>query len=192
MNRAEAVAQLQAVWGVLNADLECALAYGRQNNTAYAQRALVRAWFALVEGLSYQLRQVTLATLHDTNILSASEIALLSEERYFVDDKGRPKTSEQFLPFPQSLLFSIRAYAKNHGAQFEADTAQPGWSAMRRAVEVRNRVTHPKAAKSLSLSEEDLQSFSEAAAWWKATMLSMFAACNEADEYWRRELEAQA
>jgi len=121
--------------------------------------------------------------------LSASEIALLREERYSLDGKGRSKTSEQFLPFPQSLLFSVRAYAKNHGAEFEPDTTHLGWSAMHCAVEVRNRVTHPKAESSLSLSEKDLQKFSDAAAWWKATMLSMFAACKEADEYWCRELE---
>ena len=188
MNRPEAVAQLKAVWSVLSADVDAALAYGRQADTPYAQRALVRAHFALVEGLAYQLRQVTLASLQGTGRLSSAELALLNEQRYSVDEKGHHKTSEQFLRFPQSLLFSIRSYVKNHGADYEPDTRDPGWAAMRSANEIRNRVTHPKSAETLRLSEADLKQFVDAAAWWRRTMFCMFAACEEADEYWRGQL----
>lgn len=188
MTRAEAVAQLKAVWAILNADLEAALAYGRQADTPYAERALVRAHFALVEGLSYQLRQVTIASLEGTALLTPSELTLLREERHVVDDKGHPKTSEQYLPFPQSLLFSIRCYVKNHGADFQAKTTDGGWAAMRKATAIRNRVTHPKSAQSLVLSDDDRNVFIDASAWWKLTMLNMFVACDEADGFWRTEL----
>jgi hypothetical protein len=189
MDRRAAVAQLQAVWSILSRDVDTATAYGQIEKTPYAQRALVRAHFALIEGLSYSLRQVTLASLQGTEFLTDAEVALLREERYSIDEKGRPKTAQQFLKFPDSLLFSIRCYIKNHGAIFDPDTQHPGWSAMRRAVKVRDRVTHPKTAESLDLSNEDLQSFADAAAWWKMTMLAMFAACQEADAYWRKQLE---
>lgn len=188
MTRAEAVAQLKDVWKTLNADLDAALAYGRQADTAYAARALVRAHFALVEGLSYQLRQVTIATLEGTALLTPTELTLLREERHVVDDSGHPKTSEQFLPFPQSLLFSIRCYAKNHGADFQADTKGGGWAAMRKATAIRNRVTHPKSAESLVLSDDDRKVFVDAAAWWKLSMVKMFEACNEADGFWSTQL----
>ncbi|MDP1862350.1 MAG: hypothetical protein Q8K52_00410 [Thiobacillus sp.] len=189
MNRRTAVAQLQAVWDILNRDVDAATSYGQFEKTPYAQRALVRAHFALIEGLSYSLRQVTLASLHGTEFLTEAEVALLREERYSIDEKGHPKAIQQFLKFPDSLLFSIRCYIKNHVATFDPDTQHPGWSAMRRAVKVRDRVTHPKTAESLDLSNEDLQSFADAAAWWKMTMLAMFAACQEADAYWRKQLE---
>jgi hypothetical protein len=189
MNRRTAVAQLQAVWSVLSSDVDAATTYVQIENTTYAQRTLIRAHFALVEGLSYSLRQVTLASLQGTEFLTEAEVALLREERYSIDEKGRPKTAQQFLKFPDSLLFSIRCYVKNHGANFEPDTQHPGWSAMRMAVKVRDRVTHPKTVESLDLSDEDLQSFVDAAAWWKMTMLAMFAACKEADAYWLKQLE---
>lgn len=190
MNRRTAVAQLKAVWRILSNDVDAATAYGQIENTSYAQRALVRAQFALIEGLSYSLRQVTLASLHGTEFLTEREVALLREERYSIDEKGRPKTTPQFLKFPDSLLFSIRMYVKNHGATFEPDTKQhPGWVAMQKAVKVRDQVTHPKTSESLDLSNEDLQSFVDAAAWWKMTMLAMFAACKEADAYWQTQLE---
>lgn len=50
MNRAEAVAELKTLWAALSADQDAAVAYGKQNNTPYAQRALIRANFALMEG----------------------------------------------------------------------------------------------------------------------------------------------
>jgi hypothetical protein len=189
MTRAEAVAQLKAIWAILNADLDAALAYGRQVNTAYAQRALVRAHFALVEGLSYQLRQISIASLQGTDLLTPVELALLKEERFSIDEEGRPRATEQYLPFPQSLLFSIRCYVKNHGADFQPDLGGSGWSAMRKATEIRNKVTHPKSSESLELSDDDLRAFVDAATWWKATMLAMFEACEESDEFWRKQLE---
>lgn len=192
MNRAEAVAQLKDVWATLNSDLDDAIQYGDEYHTPYAQRAMVRAWFALIEGLSYQLRQITLASLQDTLFLSPVEIALLKEERYSINDEGSPRSNEQFLPFPRSLLFSIRMYVKNHGANFEANTKLPGWLAMCRAAKVRNRVTHPKSVSALKLSVEDLKDVSDAVEWWKTTMLGLFTACKEADDYWCEQLERTA
>lgn len=191
MTRSEAVDELKALWQMLDADLTEAVAYGQSNNTPYAQRALVRAHFALIEGLSFALRQVTLASLGGTEHLSEEEVILLREQRPSIDEQGRPKATQQYLKFPDSLLFSIRCYVKNHGATYEPDRTKPGWQAMRNAVKARDRVTHPKSAASLALSDADLRTFVEAAAWWKKTMLEMFAACNEADAYWKSTL-AQA
>ena len=188
MKRAEAVAELQGLWAVLSADQDAAVAYGKGNNTPYAQRALIRANFALMEGLSYQLRSVTLASLQTTERLSKNERMLLREERHTINEKGEPQVKESFLRFPESLLFSMRMYVCNHGATFEPDIKHSGWQAMRRAAKVRNLVTHPKSAASLALSNQDLASIQEAAAWWKATMLGMFAACSEADSYWQEQL----
>jgi hypothetical protein len=188
MNRADAVAQLKQTWAILNADLGAAVAYGRLENTPYAQRALVRAFFAAVEGLSYQMRQVTLASLAGTRFVTEQEVQLLREVRHSLDQKGHPKETPVFLPFPESLLFSFSIYAKNHGAVFEVDKSQPGWQALCISIKVRNNVTHPKTPKSLTLTNADLQAMMDASRWWQATLLSLFKACNEADEYWSAEL----
>lgn len=187
MNRHESVNELKAVWSVLNGDLDLAVEYGRTANTPYAQRALIRAFFAAVEGLSYQLRQVTLASLSATDLLTRAERSLLAEERHFLNDKGLPKTVEAFMQFPQSLLFSIATYIKNHGASFSPDLSGPGWQAFRRAVELRNRVTHPKSFASLAPSDSDLEDLMAASRWWHTTMLEMFKACDKADESWKAE-----
>ena len=188
MNRAEAVAQLKQTWAILNADLDAAVEYGRGDNTSYAQRALVRAFFAAVEGLSYQMRQVTLASLAETEFVTEQEVQLLREVRHTLNDKGQPKEAPGFLPFPESLLFSLSIYAKNHGAVFEVDKSQRGWQSLRQTTQVRNSVTHPKSPESLNLTDGDMQALMDASRWWQATLLSLFKACNEADEYWQAKL----
>lgn len=188
LDRPRAVAELQELWRVLNADLEAALAYGRIDDTPYARRALVRAYFALIEGMSYALRQVTVATLRESDLLQPEELLLLREERPAINEQGRATLSQHYLKFPDNLLFSIRMYAKNHGTSFEPDRGGIGWAALRKAVRVRDKVTHPKYAAALHLSDEDLRAFVDGAAWWKATMLAMFAACKEADDYWQAQL----
>ena len=87
--RRETVDQLKSIWKILNEDLDLAVEYGKAANTPYAQRALVRAFFAAVEGLSYQLRQVTLASLGATDLLSQPEKHLLEECRHSLDNQGR-------------------------------------------------------------------------------------------------------
>ena len=144
MDRKAAVEQLKQTWAILNSDLDAAVEYGRIDNSPYAQRALVRAFFAAVEGLSYQMRQVTLASLAGTEFVTEQEVQLLREVRHSLDDKGRPKEAPSFLPFPDSLLFSLSIYAKNHGADFEVDKSQRGWQALRQTTQVRNNVTHPR------------------------------------------------
>jgi len=188
MTRDQAVRELQATWAVLNADIDEAVAYGRAQNTPYAQRALFRAFFALVEGLSFQLRQITVASLDGIPLLSEEELFLLKERVHRIDESGRPKSADLYLQFPQSLLFSIGTYVKNHGAQFSVETSGNGWQAFKISCAVRNRLMHPKSSDSLAPTNDELQALTEASRWWHATLLAMFRVCDESDEYWRQQL----
>lgn len=187
MNRAAAVNELKRVFAVLLNDLEEALALGRREPSQFAHRTLFRTYFAYVEGLAFQLRQVSLASLQNTSLLTEGELALLREERHQLNSRGQPVSRENFQRVLPNLLFSIHCYVKNHGATYQPDTSQHGWEMMKKAVAVRDRLTHPKSAEGLDVTEEDTQVFAEGAAWWKRTLLEMFAACGEADELFRKQ-----
>ena len=182
MNRAVTVEQLHAVYRILSADMDAVVAYGKANSTAFAHRTLVRTFFSLVEGLAFQLRQVTLATLEPyVGRLSVAEIALLREERYTLNSKGQTEAMENFQRALPNMLFTLRTYVRNHGASFAPDVSHRGWQAMQRAVAIRNRITHPKSVEDLSLSDEDQQLLVDASLWWKRTLMDMFDACDLAD-----------
>lgn len=187
MNRAKSVEELKRVFVVLANDLEFSLALGRVEPNQFAHRTLIRTFFAYVEGLAFQLRQVTLATLADTSYLSAGELALLKEERFQLNHQGQPVPKENFQSVLPNLLFSIHCYVKNHGATYQADTAHNGWESIKKAIAIRDRITHPKSAHGLNISDEDIRQFIDGAAWWKRTLLEMFTACGEADDFFRSE-----
>lgn len=185
MLRAEAVDELKRVYSVLSADLEAALEIGRKDPSQFAHRTLLRTYFAFVEGIAYQLRQVTVASLDESGLLSSGELALLHEERFQLNAKGVPEPKENFQPMLPNLLFSISCYVKNHGAVYSPDTKHQGWEAMKRAVAVRNRITHPRSAHGLQITDEESRQFARAAAWWQSTLLAMFRACGDADEFFQ-------
>lgn len=189
MNRAEAVGELKAIVALLQDDVTRVVEYGKANPTPYAHRMFIRAEFALLEGLLYQMRQVTLASLAETDLLRPEEVTLLSEVRYSLDKKGQITEKEQFENFLPNMLFTLRMYAKNHGAEFEPNTGEVGWEAMQKAIRIRNSVTHPKSAACLDLSEQDMESVFLASRWWERTVLNLLQACNEADSFWRARLE---
>ncbi len=186
MNRAEAVNELKRVFKVLGSDLEDALALGRENPNQFAHRTLFRTYFAYVEGLAFQLRQVSLASLQNTPLLTEGDLALLREQRYQLNHRGQPEERENFQQVLPNLLFSIHCYVKNHGATFQPDIGHHGWECMKNSVAIRDRLTHPKSAEGLEVTEKDVQAFVEGAAWWERTLLDMFTACGEADDFFRK------
>lgn len=191
MIRMEAVYELRQVFTVLNDDLDAALKAGRQDPTQFAHRTLIRTYFAFVEGIAYQLRQVTRASLEDTDLLTQGERALLREERFQLNMKGEPEAKENFQSVLPNLLFSVRCYAKNHGAIYSPDTGSHGWDSMKRAIAIRDRITHPKSALGLEVTDEDVNHFVHAAEWWKRTLLEMFQACGEADGFFKSKAGQQ-
>ena len=187
MIRLDAVDELKRVIMVLNEDLDAALIAGRTDPCQFAHRTLIRTYFAFVEGIAYQLRQVTRASLEGTDLLTHGERALLREERFQLNAKGEPETKENYQPMLPNLLFSVRCYVKNHGAIYSPDTGSSGWGSMKRAIAVRDRITHPKSAQGLEISDEDTEHFVRAAEWWKRTLMEMFQACGEADVFFRSQ-----
>lgn len=190
MTRSEAVLEMKQLSASLHSDLREAQTYREANDTPYARRGLIRTYFALVEGLAFCMRRITLATLADTDVLTADEVVLLMEKRLELEKNGEIKKRRAPLTFQSGLLFSICCYAKNHGATFRPNTADTGWQAMQEAAEVRNRITHPRSASEFQPTEDELRRFIEAAKWWRKTMLDLFTACDEAEEYWRSQLGA--
>ena len=191
MNRAQAVDELKCVYKVLSADLENALQLKREKPTQFAYRNLFRTYFAYVEGFAFQLRQVTQASLAETDFLTIAELALLREERAQLNNKGQPELKKNYQPFLPNLLFSVRCYVKNHGATYQPDISHNGWESMKKSVAVRDRLTHPKSASGLEVKEEDLECFSAGSEWWKKTLHEMFAACDEADEFYGQQMQAE-
>lgn len=189
MDRATAVSELKLVYKTLSGDLDTALDGVRQYDDQFARRTLYRTYFAFVEGLAFQLRQVTVASLANTDVLSVAELSLLREEKFQLNHKGEPEARDNFQSSLPNLLFCIRCYVKNHGATYQPNIGLAGWDAMKKATAIRDKLMHPKSAVGLEVLVDDVQTLRAASDWWNRTLLEMFTACGEADVRFRKELE---
>lgn len=184
-----ATGDLKKVYNVLAEDVEEARAYGQTNPTGYAHRALFRAAFALIDGLSFQFRTVSLACAEAMpQLLENSEVSLLREEKYRLSSMGTPEATPEYQKLLPNILFSMRCYAKVHGVTFEPELGHHGYESMKKFVAVRNSIEHPKAASDLEHTDTDLRHAMEAMTWWKRQVLNLLEFCRESDEYWKGRL----
>ena len=185
----DATRELKKTYNILVEDVEEIRSYGKGNPSSFAHRTLLRTYFALVEGMTYQLKCVALACAEAMpGLLTMEEMTLLREETYSLNQKGNVETTANYQNTLPNILFDARCYAKVHGTEFNPDTGHHGWEAMKKFVEIRHGLIHPKSSLDLELDEVKLQNAVEAAEWWKRNMLSLFEACSEADDYWKSVL----
>jgi hypothetical protein len=182
MNRAEAVSELKRVYFVLNSDVKEAQSATLANPSDFNKRTLIRTCAALVEGLAFQLRQVTLATLQGTEFLSQGDLSILREEKYQLSQQGNVEVRDNHQSTLAMILFTLRVYAKNHGATFNPDTSTNGWNCLRKAFSMRDQLMHPKSLQDLTITDEAGTEFSAGVQWWDEAIRDLFEACDEADK----------
>lgn len=187
MNRKQAVDQMKAVACILSSDIERIIQHEDFVTDEAAHRSVIRAHFAFIEGMVYQLRSVALASGADLGIYSPDEIAVLREDAYSLDNKGKIKRRDSFEKMLPMILFSMRAYARIHGATFEPDTSVHGWEAMKKYVSIRNALAHPKTVDDLTVTEEKTKISGEATAWFQDNLKSLLDACADADKSYGSE-----
>jgi hypothetical protein len=190
MLRDDTVRELKSIYATLQADVYEAQELYKASGNQFARRVLVRAFFSFIEGLAYNLRQVTLASCKGLPNVSAAELFLLQEETCEIDEKGKVRPPrEKYLATGSAFLFSLRMYPKAHGGQYNPELGDGGWEAFRNALALRDSITHPKSAAKLEISDEALVNFAKASEWGKSAIRGMFDACDEADRQVERTLQ---
>ncbi len=119
------------------------------------RRNYVRAVFALVDGFLSALKAYVIEEWKAGRFNPApSEMPLLLEENYDVDDTGKVRTRAAFIPIKNNVRFTFDIFARAHGVVERPDYSEPGWQAFQTAARVRNRVTHPKVTADLDIADE--------------------------------------
>ena len=155
------------VLAVFREDLDVYKEIAETDGRQFWKRTVVRFLFAGIEGLCYRNKQIALATaaLKDIELTSA-EMAMLREEAYGLDDNGEAESKKSRLRTAPNLAFSLRMLARARGGSYEIDTNCTGWQAFKTSIRVRDRITHPKGASDLQVTEEEVASIIAAAGWF--------------------------
>jgi hypothetical protein len=138
------------------------------DGTPLARRNWVRAYFAWVEVVSYFARQYTLDQRFGKRVIPLErvpEFSALSEIRYTLSKTNEAKSEPAHGRTLEYLPFSLTALAKTLGIRLIVDRGGRSWDMVTTALRVRNRITHPKSAHDLNVSDEDLQAIEVFSGW---------------------------
>jgi|GEM_PF-1290115 len=147
--------------------LDCGKLSAGKDKTGTGERSFVRAVFAMIEGIVFNLKQIALAlSKHGKGSFSQAELMMLEEVSYDLDDKGATKSQVKFIPLPKNIKFAFLSAARAFGVAYELKVDDGGWNRFKDALVIRNRITHPKSIDDLQLSDNEIQTVADAAEWF--------------------------
>jgi hypothetical protein len=150
------VNELQSLVLYLAEDANICLARSEEEPLQFWLRSLVRTMFAMVEGVTFRMKQIALQSFQlGCAEFSLPELAILREESYELKENGEPRAQTKFLKFNSNLRFTFKTYAKALHCNYVLDLNDEGWSSLNKAVKVRNRLTHPKAINDLEITADN-------------------------------------
>ncbi|KOR29787.1 hypothetical protein TI05_14735 [Achromatium sp. WMS3] len=159
---------LQAIYNELISDVETAKKLDTNcYSEEFIKRTYTHSFFAMVEGVISQLKQIALQANKQTHVFKAYEIEILSEQSSYLENNGIAKQKNAKLKLMPNILFSLNYTAKALVLDFKVKTNNDGYESMLKAIKIRDRITHPKNKESLIISDQDIVVLGKASAWFR-------------------------
>ena len=167
---------LKGMFETLAGDIEESLKLAEASgDSPFARRTYVRSFFAAVEGWFNIIATILLLEpiLHRVP-LTSGEVAVLSDESYEVDEKGAVLArSARFVPLYRRVRLAFALTARTSGSDYVLDVSGRGWKAFRHAIEIRNRLMHPKSIDDLAVTDVEMKTILEAQLWFQHTTIAL-------------------
>lgn len=140
---------------VLQEDVVEALNQLLKDPSNFWLRTHIRAFFALVEGTTFGLKQVALKVHEYRPCFTEAEVSLLKEVSYELSEQGKVQIRPKYLDTLSNVRFTFEAVKKAFDLEFEITYNDSGWQCFRESLQIRHQVTHPKTASGLAISQLD-------------------------------------
>jgi len=157
---------------VIAADRRLAVA-----DTQTARRDVVRASFAAIEGDVWQMRRHIASVLADLDTLTPIADLALREISYNVTSDGKIVEQPRWVSVPTAIRLAV-SQAMLISPEIQVDFSEAGWSSLHQTVTIRNRITHPKLADDLTITDGDLKAVTSGLFWVLATADYVMASTN--------------
>ena len=132
------------------------------------RRFYIRAVFALVEAFVEQHRRLLLQ-LCDANVIALDEKTRqrLREIKEVFREDGTIEERDQYLHIFDKIKEVYKAAGLGFRQRLRVTFGDKGWTAFKDAMEIRNRITHPKTVSDCWIFEDALRTVNEANDWFK-------------------------
>lgn len=137
------------------------------------KRNWIRAYFAWVEAMCFFLRRFVLERDFQKRVIRPADIpefAALSEIKYSVTPKGTAIAESANTRTLDYIGFSLLACGRSFGLHMSLERGDKHGQNLARALRIRDRITHPKSLKHITISTEDITLIGEFADWFSANL----------------------
>ncbi len=169
-----------ALAGALKEDIQDSLQlYISSKKSQFSRRIYARTLFSQIEAWVYNLKTLI---LESELILEAPptplELTALREETWGgVSDAGQPQVrADRFIPLAANIRFACQTAARCFGVSYSIAAGEAGWKAFREALEIRNRLTHPRSSADLAVSDTEVETIHKAHEWFASTSTELYKA----------------
>jgi hypothetical protein len=142
-------------------------------------RTYIRTVFAFIEGAAYVMRTAAQDLLVQRasvrNWQDAQKSVLLSSRAAKILPNGRITDERMRQPFKHMLAFTIRTLAEELGEDTSKLLSDNGWQSLQDAIDIRDRLTHPKQVEEVQVSQGELQKVLKGQGWFQDVTLRLLA-----------------
>ncbi|MBJ6121393.1 hypothetical protein JAO74_06270 [Sphingomonas sp. BT553] len=139
-----------------------------QQKDAPNRRNVIRSVFVAIEGLVWTCREHVRDTAASLDELTPLANLALREMTYTVTEQGLLLEQVRFITLP-AMLRLVTRQAQSLATELSVDFGGPGWAALKTAMAIRNRVTHPKSLDDLTVTIHDLSTVRTSFQWIAST-----------------------
>lgn len=151
-----------------------------------ARRDLVRTVHAAIEGLVWVYREHIKSAALSVDAITQEEQAALSDVSYHVAENGKISSQQRYISTAAAIRLTTRI-ANRLDPEFLVNFGTEQWEKFRYAIEIRNRVTHPKRHADLEISDNDISTCLTAFFWFLEFATLAMEAANTAVANYTRE-----
>lgn len=163
----------------LAGDVQSALARLEVSDTETHRREAIRTTSAAIEGVAWVYREHVRTVTRDLGDMTPLLDFALQEKTYTVNDRGDLTEQTRFIPLAAMIRLTTQVAERSYPG-FKVDFRHVGWSNLKLAIGVRNRLVHPKTAEDLTITQGDLEIAESGFNWLLALVVEGMSAANDA------------
>lgn len=130
---------------------------GVEADYEYHARQLIRAIFAYIEAVTFSMKAWSAGRCMEVGIdITPQERYFAIDTEYDLNDRGEVVEAAAKISLTRNIRFAIALNRKAHGLEQPFDASIEWWSCLKRAIRVRDRLTHPKMPGDLDVSGDDI------------------------------------
>jgi hypothetical protein len=167
-------------------DVQIALERLLTQDSPLHRREALRSTFAAIEGAAWIYRQHISRVANDLDLLTPLLELALQEKSYLVSDRGELIEQTRFVSLPAMVRLTTDI-AKRVNPAFTWNFGDDGWEKLKRAIQVRNRLTHPKTNADLRVTLNDVNIARAGFFWLLALVIEGMEAANRSMTQWNKE-----